>query len=394
MTTPSRPSPPPGKKRQGKTLIASAPSANEALLHELRVHQIELEMQHDELRRTQLALEESRDRYVDLYEFAPIGYLTLSSHGAIAAINLTGAVMLGRERARLIAQRFATVVVAGEREYWQRYLAHALRHPGKHECELELVRGDGSQFVGHFDGLHLDGGTSPMLRLALTDTSRQRQAEADLRQLAVEATLAEERERRAIAADLHDSLGQTLHVTRIKLGTLVKGLPDGHAYDALVGDLNDLLTEASRMVRSLTSQLSPPALRDFGLVPALSWLAEEIHRTYGLTVTLEDDGAPKPLTQAQAAILFRAVRELLINVSKHASVDSARISVRASDGRLFLSVADKGIGMGDWQAVMSARKGFGLASVRERILFLKGVMDVQAHPGGGTVVVLEMPFVP
>jgi len=215
-----------------------------------------------------------------------------------------------------------------------------------------------------------------------------------LRQLAVEATLAEERERQAIATDLHDGLGQLLYVARIRLGTLAKALPNVSVGAFSLADLDGILDEAIRQVRSLGSQLSPPVLKDLGLVPALEWLAEEIRRSYGLTVAVEDDGAPKPLTPVQSAILFRAVRELLINVAKHADSDFAMVRIGASDGWLRGSVEDRGIGMVDWQAKIAAGKGFGLASLRERLRFLKGTMRINTLPGIGTTVTLEMPFDP
>jgi len=211
-----------------------------------------------------------------------------------------------------------------------------------------------------------------------------------LRQLAVKTTLAEERERQAIAADLHDDLGQMLHVAKIKLGTLSKSLRDGGFSENLIADLNSILSEASGMVRSLTSQLSPPVLRDLGLVPALGWLADEMRRIYGLTVTVEDDGKPKPLSSAQSAILFRAVRELLINVSKHAQTDAADVRARSEDGRIVITVADQGIGMADLRGTAQSHKGYGLNSLRERIAFLKGAVTIESNPGRGTVVTLLM----
>ncbi len=497
---------------------AAAPSPPaESLLHELQVHQIELEMQNEELRRIQVELEETRDRYRDLYEFAPVAYLTLSRDGVITEINLTGAALLGKDRARLISRRFAAFVAAENLEFWHGHLLHALRHSGRHECDLKLRRADGTVFFGHLDLQGTDVGGAPGVRLAITDISRlkqaedrllksqaqlktlvrhapvsiamfdrhmnylaasdrwlaeygrgeanltglndyevhpdipaewrkihqqglagatvkkdedlwiqadgtrlwlrwavvpwtddngavggiiistdnitdHKQAENDLRQLAVEATLAEERERQAIAIDLHDDLGQLLHVARIKLDTLARAMPDTAAAGGLVDELSDLVAEASGSVRSLTSQLSPPALRDLGLLPALSWLADEMERVYGLTVVVKDDGAAKPLTPAQSAILFRAVRELLINVSKHAGAEQAVVRLRADGTGLRIGVEDQGIGMADWRAAILARKGFGLASVRERITFLKGAMTIRANPGAGTIVILEMPF--
>jgi PAS domain S-box-containing protein len=124
---------------------ASARSAQE-LLHELQVHQIEMEMQNESLRQSQVALEESRDRYVDLYEFAPIGYLTLNHAGLIADINLTGTALLGEERGPLRQRRFARFVVPEDQHKWRKHFFHALRHGGKTSCELSLQRRDGSIF--------------------------------------------------------------------------------------------------------------------------------------------------------------------------------------------------------------------------------------------------------
>ncbi|WP_054774142.1 PAS domain S-box protein [Methylogaea oryzae] len=139
----------------------------------------------------------------------------------------------------------------------------------------------------------------------------------ELRQLAAETTLLEEKERQLIAHDLHDDLGQLLYAAKVKLGLLAKSAADGPAAQ-LAGELDALLADASTRVRTLTAQLNPPVLERLGLIPALEWLAEQMEQVYGLTVEVEDDGLPKPLSPVQAAILFRAVRELVINVFKHA----------------------------------------------------------------------------
>lgn len=178
---PAAPDPAPrGSEPATPSVAGNETLSPEYLLHELRVHQAELEMQNDELRRTQQALEESRDRYVDLYEFAPVGYLTLSSAGIIAEINLTGAAMLRVERGNLISRRFSAFVVTADRDRWHRHLMHALRHPGKQECELTLSHGDGSQFSAHLHCLRQERDGVPVLRIALADISIRKQAEAEL----------------------------------------------------------------------------------------------------------------------------------------------------------------------------------------------------------------------
>ncbi len=158
----------------------------EELLHELQVHQIELEMQNDALRQTQVALEESRDRYVDLYEFAPVGYFTLTAAGLINGINLTGATLLGEDRRKLRNRRFSRFVISEERDRWERHFLHALRHDGKQTCELSLLRTDGTVFNACLDCLlTTTADTVSTLRVTLTDITARKQAEVDLRIAAI-----------------------------------------------------------------------------------------------------------------------------------------------------------------------------------------------------------------
>jgi PAS domain S-box-containing protein len=211
-----------------------------------------------------------------------------------------------------------------------------------------------------------------------------------LRRLAIQTTLAEERERQAIARDLHDGLGQLLHVAKIKLDVLAKQLPVSAISAA--DDLDSLLADASRETRSLTTQLSPPVLIKLGLPHALRWLAEEMNRLYGLNVFVSGGAGCPALVPAQASILFRAARELLINTAKYSGVGLAHLHMTCSNGQLILTVADPGVGIPDVAKVMGETKGFGLASIRERLTYLGGEMDIVSAPGDGLSVSLRMPL--
>lgn len=178
-------------RTEAEAQLARAPAREEPnrpaaeLLHELHVHQIELEMQNEELRRAQVALESSRDRYVDLYEFAPLGYLTLSDTGLITEINLTGATLLGEERKKLLNRRFALYVSPEQRDHWHQHFLHALINGEKQSCELALLRGDGSTFQARLDSQHREDGVAATLRIALTDITEHKQAEEELRIAAI-----------------------------------------------------------------------------------------------------------------------------------------------------------------------------------------------------------------
>jgi PAS domain S-box-containing protein len=153
------------------------PRSDDELLHDLQVYQIELEMQNEALRQSQVALEESRDRYVDLYEFAPIGYLTLTESGLISQVNLTGAALLGEERSKLLNRSFARFVAASDRDKWHRHSLHVFQHGGKQTCELVLHRHDGTVFDACLDTMPtVADAAGPTLRIALTDVSERKQA--------------------------------------------------------------------------------------------------------------------------------------------------------------------------------------------------------------------------
>ncbi|MDO8605654.1 MAG: ATP-binding protein [Phaeospirillum sp.] len=161
--------------------VVSSGRPAEELLQELQIHQIELEMQNEALRQTQIALEESRDRYVDLYEFAPVGYLTLRPDGLISRINLTGAMLLGRERKALLKKRFGSFVVAKDQDRWTRRFMSVRERDGHSTLELTLRRGDGTEFQARLDCVRQTSGTElKTIRVTLTDISESKKAEAEL----------------------------------------------------------------------------------------------------------------------------------------------------------------------------------------------------------------------
>lgn len=178
------PSRPDGKVRQDADAVRAVkrPEPPKAgLLHELQVHQIELEMRNEELRRAQSALEESRDRYLELYEFAPVGYLTLSESGVITEANLTVAALLGVERGTLLRRRLDAYVV-GDRDYtWRRRFAGLIRGKGEAAFDLVLKAGSGALVDTHVQSKPLAfAGQAPALRLTVIDISERLRAERAL----------------------------------------------------------------------------------------------------------------------------------------------------------------------------------------------------------------------
>jgi diguanylate cyclase (GGDEF)-like protein/PAS domain S-box-containing protein len=155
----------------------------EEIFHELEVYQIELEMQNETLRRALSTIEESRERYVDFYDFAPVGYITLGSDARIDEINLTGAGMLGDEREKLIRRSFSSFVTPEERDHWQHYFQTVLQYDRKMTCELALHHRDGKRLQVQLDCLRLlKDDKAPVMRIAMTDITVRKQAEEAMRE--------------------------------------------------------------------------------------------------------------------------------------------------------------------------------------------------------------------
>ena len=211
-----------------------------------------------------------------------------------------------------------------------------------------------------------------------------------LRALAADLEAVEDRERRQIARDLHDDLGQTLAAARIRLSSLCSDeRADVRTTATAVGELID---RANNSIRSLAAQLAPDVLHELGLSAALDWLGEEIERTFGLKITVFDDGKAKPLAYEARSILYRAVRELLINVAKHAQTDAAMVEAECQGGNIVVSVSDGGIGYDPASVFAGTQRGLGLITVRERLSLLGGSVEFRSAAGAGTITLLTAPL--
>jgi len=166
--------------KTAKATTAKLPA--DALVKELSVHRIELEMQNETVRATLVALEKSRDHYADFYDFAPVGYLTLSRSGDIISINLTGAALLGVDRAKLLRRRFASVVVAEDVPRWQAHFADVLKSVEKSECELTLRQAEGHIQIQLDSLCVVKHGQPTTVRIAMSDITRRKAAEFALKE--------------------------------------------------------------------------------------------------------------------------------------------------------------------------------------------------------------------
>ena len=215
-----------------------------------------------------------------------------------------------------------------------------------------------------------------------------------LRELAAELTLTEHRERKRLAAELHDHLAQLLVLIRFKL-SLAKQGPDDRTVD-LVYQADALLNEALTYTRELVAQVSPSVLHDFGLPAALSWLGEEM-KQFGMTITIQIE-TPEDLnlSEDRAILLFQSTRELLINTAKHAGTKDATLRLAQNDSILRITVQDQGRGFdATGTQKRNSRVGsskFGLFSIRERMYAMGGRCEIYSAIGEGTIAALSLPY--
>jgi PAS domain S-box-containing protein len=218
------------------------------------------------------------------------------------------------------------------------------------------------------------------------------QSRDQLRALATELNLAEQRERKRLAAELHDYLAQLLVLAKMKLGQgkrLADRIP---ACMEFIRESEDALTEALTYTRTLVADLSPPVLHDFGLPSALGWLGQQMERHQLKVAVRVAPDVHARLPTDQALLVFQSVRELLMNIAKHSGTGEACLSLDQAEGYLRIEVRDEGKGFTVASQTTGGSAKFGLFSIRERMRALGGTFDIESNPGKGTTARLTLPI--
>jgi len=283
-------------------------------------------------------------------------------------------------------------------------IRRAVRDGGPFSVEHRVVLWDGSErFIQEIgEAVFDESGRAVRLVGTVQDITERKLAEQriedyqrELRSLASELSLAEERQRRQVASFLHDYVAQALALAKIKLGAVRESVTDPRVL-AELAEVRSLVEQCIDYTRSLMADLSPPVLYEVGLEAALEELAAEIERRHGVTVEFQDDGQPKPVGEQMRVTLFQSARELLVNAIKHSDARRVRVCVRRDNEQIRVSVEDDGKGFDVREVGLRAVRGsgFGLFSVRERLDHVGGRLELQSAPGKGTSATLVAPLDP
>ena len=370
------------------------------LLHEVQVYQEELVVQNEALSRALSALEETRDQFVELYDFAPYGYLTLDAHGIVLRINLTGTSLLGKKRNAIEGMPLLGFVATAHRPQFLDFLRQcrscedggplALEMPlAAHKTRARrhvqlLCRPRKNQASGQREYL-----------TAMIDITERKRLEADRARSAQErAALAsrlisiQDEERHRIARDLHDNIGQHVTALRLKLAGIA---PDASAaVHERIEEAERLVSELDRHLEFIARELRPAAL-DLGITTALRQFVSEWSRTYGVAAEFHTGGFSETrLSSTSETHLYRVTQEALNNVYKHARATRVSVLLEKRGRDVVLIVEDNGSGF-DPTRVRGAADTLGLVGMRERAEIVGGALDVESEPGKGTTIFLRIP---
>lgn len=312
------------------------------LAHELQVHQAELESQNEELRRAQSALAAARDRYRDLYENAPVGYLTLDEKGCVQEANRTAAAMLETTPGTLKGRRLSRYLQGADADRWHIYLRQAAASTERRRIHLAFVNAPGADaWDGQIDGVRSVTRDAPdTLRVTLTDISERTQAELERRIAALDAD-SREAERRRVALELHEDLGQRLSALKMNIASFPT-VRDTQSMQACVQTVLAALDKTVATVRRITTDLHPPMLDDLGLNAAMEWMTKDTASRLGLRVGLSLDPDLPPLGVTAALALYRFVQEAIMYLLRDTAGEEFSVTLRRRADSLQLAVRSQG----------------------------------------------------
>lgn len=346
-------------------------------------------------------IRESEIRFRTIFEGSNIGIALVDQDGRIVESNPALQELLGYSQEELRTKEFTEFIqpeeVAGCKDLFQDLVSGSRK---SYRVEKQYRGKDGHLAWGRLLVSPFRGaGSKGQFAIGmLEDIGEQKQAEAKLgdyqeklRSVALELSLTEERERRRLATDLHDHVGQILALAQIKLGALRES-----AFNGQMGPLDEirkLIEQTIRYTRSVGFELSPPILYDLGFEAAVEWLAEQVQEQHGVHIKVVADQSLKPLNDEIRILLFQLLRELLTSMVKRAKPNNVAILISRNGSRMGVEIDNDGLEVDlGAETLAPSPNGLGLFSIRERLKYLGGSLQVESEPGHGTKMSLWVPL--
>jgi PAS domain S-box-containing protein len=416
------------------------------LLHELQIHQIELEMQNEKLENSRNEMEVLLKKYTELYDFAPFGYFSLDAHGCILEVNLTGAILLGVDRGELIGQSQQAFITKEGRPAFLSFLERVFGGSEVQSCEAILVKADGTTFWAAFHGMSAfyTNALNNWCRVTVSDITAQRREEevqrqlntmsienlalqreivqrkaaeddlkksetqtaelldqslhlqAQLRSLSRSVLTVQEEERKRISRELHDEITQTLVTINVHLESLAK--------EAVINpkDLQKSIVQTQKQVEQsvdiahrFARKLRPPVLDDLGLIPALEATLKRFMKDTGIRVALKAFAGVEKLDIEKRTTFYRVAQEALANVARHAHASRVDVTIKKLPQAIHMTIKDNGRSFKVDKILHSKKEiPLGLLGMRERMEMVGGSLSIDSTPADGTTIHALIPNEP
>ena len=393
------------ERAQTKPFDSSATDAVKTV-HELEVHRVELQLQCEELGRAHLELQESRNRYVELYDSIPIGYFSLTPHGAICDVNPVGAEMLHQPMNRLIGRQFHLFMPVTQRRPFIEFCKQVCFEKKRLSCEADLGDASDEQPRALMNVL-LEGspaqGPKDILRLAVIDITRRKQAEQQLKHnedelrtsrqklqdLNAQLLKIQDEERRAIARELHDNCCQQLAMMMFSVNSIERCCSEPLTHKVRM--LNEQIKRTLESVRHIAYGLHPAMWDTTGIEEAMRSYLADFGEVTELPVDFHAIDVPARVPEVISTCLFRTLQEVLHNVVKYAQASRVEVRLIKSEDSLSLYVTDHGRGF-HVKSMKQSPRGLGLVSLKERAQMLNGTLNITSQIGVGTIVHVRLPL--
>ena len=392
--------------KAGEQQLKAANQQLEAANQQLQASQQQLNAANQQLKATNQQLQASEERLARAQWIAHLGNWdwNLQTNDLFWSDELYRIHKLPKDSDPKYRGRWSDIFVHPDhRAIIKKAMQDAINGTKEYDCEVNIVCLDGEIRTIHTQGEVIRDDSGNPIRFVgtvLDITERKRVQEKllkyqeQLRSLASELSLAEERERQRIAAEFHDRIGQTLVFSKLNLDTLCASAHSDEATQTLK-QISNMIGQAIHDTRSLTFHLSSPILYELGLEAALAeLLREQFGKCPETTTEFDDDGLPKPLKNDVRVLIYQVVREILVNVTKHANARKIKMSIKKDNNKIRITVTDNGVGFDPEKTSLDRSQGggFGIFSIRERLGYIGGQFEIASRPGHGTRATLAVPL--
>lgn len=365
-------------------------------MHELNVYQIELEMQNEELYKTQEELYDAKMRYFELYDMAPVGYLTLNNEGLILETNLASAEILATMRKALRSKALSDFIYLEDQDIYYMFRKTIASSKKRQSCELRMRNSEGkvfwTQIIASFKKKSSPHSTWKLIFSDISD-SRELQAIKEhnemLHNLSKNIFQARENERKSIAREVHDQLGQLMTAFKIDLTWLKRKLSqESQELMTKVNTMLETIDLGIKSVRGIVAQLRPLILDDLGLEAAMEWHMQKYLKSANIKCSIGFKANESLFDEDLKIVLFRVFQEALTNIIHHSSATKCSIALTQKDETLILKITDNGIGI--TQKQVENPNSFGLIGMRERLYPYAGRVNIIGDEERGTSLIVTI----